>query len=105
MPEFIEGQPIRSEVSNKEIGDAFAVAAPGANKFVINIGTPGVRMAFGEVHQQLDSPTFHTAVTLHPLDAIKLYKILKEMLAPIEETFRASGAITDSTVEGANNDG
>lgn len=75
----------RADVTPEEIRKAYEVPAPGANKFVVNIGHPGVRISFGETHDNLELPIFHTAVTLHPMDAVSLYKILEEMLKDIEK--------------------
>ena len=91
---------MRVPVSQEEMELAYQVPAPGANKFVVTLGQPGLRIAFGEHAEQLRSPHFHTAITLHPLDAIVLYKILAEMLAPLEREFRASGAIRDESQDG-----
>ena len=74
----------RADASLEEIRKAYDVPAPGANKIVVHLGQPGVRIAFGEKHESLESPTFHTAVTLHPMDAVSLYKILEGMLKDIE---------------------
>lgn len=103
MPDAIGGKKIVAGVSPAELERAYAVAAPGSNKFVVNIGHPGVRIAFGERHEELAAPSFFTAVTLHPLDAISLYKVLQDMLKPIEDDFRAGGIITD--VPEGNEDG
>lgn len=91
---------MRLPVSSEEMELAYRVPAPGANKFVVTLGQPGLRIAFGEHTEQLRAPQFHTAVTLHPLDAIVLYKILADMLAPLEREFRASGAIPDESPNG-----
>ncbi|WP_368344738.1 hypothetical protein [Pelagovum sp. HNIBRBA483] len=99
MSDFIEGQPARADASTDEIIEAYRVPAPGANKFIINLGRPGLRIAFGEMHDQLEKPVFHSGVTLHPLDAIRLYKILQEMLEPIERNFREQGVISSEPSE------
>lgn len=51
------------------------------------------------MHDQLEKPVFHSGVTLHPLDAIRLYKILQEMLEPIERKFREQGVISSEPSE------
>lgn len=86
-------QPERVPVTPEEIKASYAVPAPGANKFVVTLGQPGVRIAFGEVHQDLKVPAFHSAVTLHPLDAITLYRVLQDILGEIETQFEAQGLV------------
>lgn len=73
-------------IAKDELEAAFCVPAPGANRFVVTLGQPGVRISFGETYPQLDGPAlFHSAVTLHPEDAIALRDLLKELLRDIEE--------------------
>ena len=71
-------------VTPEEIEAAYKVPAPGANKFVVTVSRPGVRITFGELHEHLRVPKFTSAVTLHPVDAITLYKLLREMLKDVE---------------------
>ena len=76
----------RQPVASDELEAAFRIPAPGANRFVVNIGQPGVRISFGEANSQLDGPAlFHSAVTLHPVDAIALRDLLKDTLQDIEK--------------------
>ena len=75
----------RAPVTPEEMKEAYKIPAPGANKFIITVGQPGVRIAFGEDHKDIELPVFYSAVTLHPIDAIYLYKILEEMLKDIEK--------------------
>ena len=84
MPDEAE-KSYRAAVNTEEIRAAFEVPAPGANKFIVNVGQPGVRIAFGETHNDLELPVFRSAVTLHPIDAISLYKVLEEMMKDIEK--------------------
>ena len=78
-------ETVRQSVSKEEMDAAYRVPAPGSNKFVVHLGQPGVRITFGELNPGMDVPAFHSAVTLHPQDAITLYKLLEEMLRDIEE--------------------
>lgn len=95
MTDTIGGKSIQADVSVAETKAAYSVAAVASNKFVVNIGHPGVRIAFGEFHPDLEVPEFHTAVTMHPLDAISLYKLLQGLLKEIEDEFRANGLIQE----------
>jgi len=79
----------RVEATADELEVAYSGPAPGANKFIITIGQPGVRIAFTEKHPFTDQVFFRSAVTMHPVDAIALYKILESMLAGLEGTFQA----------------
>jgi hypothetical protein len=83
-----------TDVNFSDLRAAYSVPAPGANKFIINIGQPGVRIAFGETFAGSDSPVFHAAVTLHPLDAISLYRILQHLLSDLEKHFVESGMVS-----------
>jgi hypothetical protein len=88
-----------SKVSDQELLAAYSGPAPGANKFVVTIGQPGVRIAFLETHPELQNKAFfQTAVTLHPYDAIALGRLLAEMLREIEKQIIDVEA--PSTVEG-----
>ncbi len=84
-----DAEKIRQEVTQDELAAAFAGPAPGANKFYITIGQPGVRIAFCELIPNTMTPLLRAAVTLHPADAIQLHKVLAEMLAGIEKQFLA----------------
>ena len=76
---------LRVPVAPEEVREAYKIPAPGANKFIVTVGQPGVRITFGEIHKDIDLPVFYSAVTLHPIDAISLYKLLGEMLKDIEK--------------------
>lgn len=77
-------ETVRQSVSKDEVEGAFRVPAPGSSKFVVHIGQPGIRITFGETGPEMNFPVFHSAVTLHPMGAIELYKLLEEMLRDIE---------------------
>jgi hypothetical protein len=65
---------------------AFSGPAPGVNRFVANLGQTGLRVAF--IEDSIDgTPHFRGAVTMHPQDGIKLYKMLQGMLAELEIMF------------------
>lgn len=77
---------VLTPVTEHELIASYAGSAPGANKFVVTVGQPGVRIAFLETHPELkDHPAFRTAVTLHPLDAMQLARLLATMLSGIEK--------------------
>jgi hypothetical protein len=65
---------------------AFAGPAPGVTRFVANLGPTGVRLAFLEDAPD-GTPCFRGAVTMHPQDGIKLYKMLQGMLSQLEQAF------------------
>lgn len=94
------GKQTQVSVPPEDMDAAFQVPAPGANKFVVTLGMPGLRIAFGEDSEHIRKPYFHTAVTLHPMDGIVLYQMLAEMLVQIETEFRASGVISDEKSDG-----
>lgn len=73
----------RREVTDDELDVAFAGAAPGANRFILTLGPTGVRIAFLEENSK-GRVYFRNAITLHPQDGIKLYKLLQGMLKDIE---------------------
>ena len=79
------GERVRQPVTPEEVEAAYKIPAPGANKFVVTISQPGVRISFGELHPLFKVPVFFSAVTLHPVDAIALNKLLSEMLTGIED--------------------
>jgi hypothetical protein len=81
-------------VSDKEMDVAFSGPAPGSNKFIITVGQPGVRIAFAETNPTGTEVFFRNAVTLHPLDAISLHRVLRKLLKEIEAQFVASKAIS-----------
>ena len=81
-------------VNDKEMGVAFSGPAPGANKFFITVGQPGVRIAFAETTPDGKEVFFRNAVTLHPLDAISLHRVMRKILKEIEQHFIANQAIS-----------
>ena len=72
-------------ISRDELAEAFRGSAPGANRFIITIGSPGVRLAFLEQNPATGSSHFRSAVILHPSDAIELKAVLSQMLLGIEQ--------------------
>jgi hypothetical protein len=93
-------QPL-APVSDREVAAAFSGAAPAANRFVIQIGHPGVRISFLEALPNGEDTFFRSAVTLHPIDAISLYRVLKKMLEEIENEFVSSGIIEPGALQNA----
>lgn len=83
-----EGQR-RNSVDEDELARAFEGSAPGANRFIITVGQPGVRIAFLERVPGSSDSRFRTAVTLHPVDAIDLERLLSEMLSHLKDQFRS----------------
>lgn len=67
-------------VSNDEMEIAYAGPALLANKFYVSINPAGVRIAFAELHPQLNSPVFRTAVLLPFPDALALLQITSELI-------------------------
>lgn len=72
-------------VTKEELAIAFSGPAPGANKFYITVGRPGVRISFVEVPLDGVEASFRSAVTLHPADAIALYRLLRKLLEATEK--------------------
>lgn len=86
-------------ISDREILAAFSGAAPAANRFVIQVGHPGVRIAFLEALPNGEDIFFRSAATLHPIDAISLYRALKKMLEEIETEFVSSGIVEPGALQ------
>ncbi len=82
-----EGQR-RNDIDADELSRAFEGGAPGANRFIVTVGQPGVRIAFLERVPGSSESRFRTAVTLHPADAIDLERLLSEMLGNFKDRFR-----------------
>ena len=79
-----DGEPTFMAATDEEMSVAFSGPAPGANRFWVTLGQPGVRIAFTEQVPNTNQQFFRTAVTLHPTDAISLYKTLAHLLQGIE---------------------
>ena len=90
-------------VTEQENRISFSGPAPGANRFYITIGQPGVRIAFCEAIPDTEDVAFRAAVTLHPLDAIQLHKVLKRLIDPIEKNIVSVSK--KSIIEDSNDDG
>lgn len=56
-----------------------------SNRFFINLGPTGVRIAFAEQFGQNNPPSFRTAVVLPFDDALELAKLLESLLAKRQE--------------------
>lgn len=75
----------RREVTGEELSVAFAGPAPGANRFFITLGKPGLRIAFAEQPSGSDVCYFRSAVTLHPFDGVELHRFLRMALDEVEK--------------------
>ena len=75
--------PVRVDPSDAQYVAAFAGPAPGVNWFVATLGPTGLRLAFIE-EDVTQTPHFRAAVTMHPQDGVKLYKMLQDLLKKIE---------------------
>ncbi len=62
---------------------AFSGPAPGANRFVLTLGSTGLRIAFLEEANGVSY--FRNAITLHPQDGLRLRNLLARMLADVEK--------------------
>ena len=80
-------------VTPEQLKVAFSGPSYAANKFFITIGQTGVRIAFTEITPNSEDVSFRTSVTMHPLDAIQLRRVLSLMLKDFESTFVESGAM------------
>lgn len=87
LPPPIPSMPILS-VSTRDQELAHEVAAIFANKFIVNVGPAGVRIAFGEQFSPDQEPRFRTAIALAMQDAIQLANLLKAMLAEPEKALQ-----------------
>ncbi len=74
----------KQAASQEELKVAHSGAAVLANKFYVSLNKSGVRIAFAEAYSQDEEPIFRTAVVLPIVDAVGLYKLLQEVVAPTE---------------------
>lgn len=81
--------PVRVDPTEAQNIAAYAGAAPGVNRFVASLGATGLRISFLEddIHS---APHFRAAVTMHPFDGIRLYKLLQDILKDLEPAFHQS---------------
>jgi hypothetical protein len=75
--------PARVAPTDAQNAAAFAGPAPGINRFVATLGPSGLRIAFMEEDITL-APHFRAAVTMHPQDGVRLYKMLQDLLKELE---------------------
>jgi hypothetical protein len=88
---MVDDSPLQP-VPPKEQEISFSGPSIFCNRFFVSIG-PVVRIAFAEQDfTQPGDPKFRTAVALHPVDAIALYRLLDAMLKPIAEQLDAAAA-------------
>ena len=85
--------------TDEQMKVAFSGPSYAANKFIITISQSGVRMAFTELTPNSDDVSFRTSVTMHPLDAIQLRRVLSVMLKDFETAFVESGAMPPESAE------
>jgi hypothetical protein len=85
-------QPL-APISEQEVAAAFSGAAPAANRFTVHLGNPGVRISFLEQIPGGTESVFRSAVTLHPIDAISLARLLNAMLKEIENDLLGRGLV------------
>lgn len=72
---------------------AFEVPAVFANRFIVTVSPSGARITFAE-QQSRDGKVFYRgAVATTHIEAIQLYKLLKKMLAPIEDAIETAEPI------------
>jgi hypothetical protein len=90
-------KPVRREASDAELDVAYSGPAPAANRMLVTLGNSGVRIAFAEQQAKSDKLHFRSAVVLHPIDAIKLYRILKDMLKDIEPQLEGLAKYTEAS--------
>jgi hypothetical protein len=74
----------KQAASQDELRIAHSGAALLANKFYVSVGNSGVRIAFAEAYSPEEEPLFRSAVILPIMDAVGLYKLLQEVVAPSE---------------------
>jgi hypothetical protein len=80
-------------ISEQEVTAAFSGAAPAANRFTVHFGNPGVRISFLEQIPGGTESLFRSAVTLHPIDAISLARLLKATLKDVENELVERGLV------------
>ncbi len=73
---------------------AFSGSAPAVNRFIASMGPTGLRIAFLE-EDFAQFPHFRAAVTMHPQDGVKLYKMLRGMLQEFEEMLSQQVVVQD----------
>jgi len=82
---------VRVTPTEDQVLAAYAGPAPGINRFVASLGPTGLRLAFLEEDGNANS-YFRAAVTMHPEDGVKLYKMLQDMLMEFEAALRQAQA-------------
>jgi hypothetical protein len=85
-----KAEPARvATVLPEELRAAMSGPAPGANKFLVKLGTPGVRISFLELNPELPGETFfRAAVTIHPQDALALRDVISQVLKDFERDLK-----------------
>ncbi len=81
MPEGVKIRPVPQD----ELDVSFSGPAPAANRFFINIGPTGVRIAFTEQVPNSSKNYFRSAATLSIIDATQLHQVLSKMMATYEQ--------------------
>jgi hypothetical protein len=69
---------------------AYSGPAVLSNRFIVSVGSFGVRIAFAEENPPAVSAEFRTAVVVTHQDGILLYKLLRDLLADVEKVTEAA---------------
>ena len=79
-------------VSADELEESFSIPAPSANRFFLNLGRGGVRIAFAEQVPGSKKLFLRSAVVLAAPDAVQLYKIVQRIIKPFEDALKIEDA-------------
>ena len=82
-------EKIERQASEEELRIAFDGPAIAANRYFINVGPAGVRIAFTE-QRPPSPPIFRSAVMLAHQDAVNLKNLLVVLLKDVEEKIAAA---------------
>ena len=83
----------KDEVSPQQMEELFRGPSLACNKFFLTISPAGIRFTFTESAPNSDIANFRTSVTMDPVEAIRVKRLLSRVLKDLEASFVKSGAI------------
>lgn len=89
----IDTHSTADQVTPEQLKIAYSGPSFASDKFIVTIGQTGVRIAFGENTPDSQDMNLRTSVTMHPLDAIRLRRLLTAMLKQYESDWVSAGAL------------
>lgn len=74
----------------EQVAPSYTVPSFSADVFVVQPVRAGTRIAFGENAPNTETTHYRFAVTLSNHDAVQLYRVLKDVLKPYEDSMAAA---------------